>query len=215
MKIIEEILAMFPDTTAEEWHKYSFGGGWVHKDAYVESEVYISDAVIRGGIYHGGHFFGGNFLGGYFRGGNFHDGNFHDGDFYGGTFYDGTFYRGKFYSGDFYDGTFCDGIFHGGYFRDGDFYGGNFLDGNYLGGSFDGGTWRSSPAQMVGRRWTTNQCDVDKIKCGCEIHTFDEWLNPEFMEEIFTEKQLTDDEKEEYRAHILHCIAMAKFVDVK
>ena len=48
-KTIEEILAIFTGTQAEDWHKHANGGGWVYKNATVDATAYIGpDARVTG-----------------------------------------------------------------------------------------------------------------------------------------------------------------------
>jgi len=49
MKTIDEILKMFPDTKAKNWHQHPNGGGWVLDTADVSPTAYIGpDALIHG-----------------------------------------------------------------------------------------------------------------------------------------------------------------------
>jgi len=38
---IEQVLRMYPNTVASDWHKHSNGGGWVYKTARVDDSVYL------------------------------------------------------------------------------------------------------------------------------------------------------------------------------
>lgn len=107
-------------------------------------------------------------------------------------------------------------ILRGGTFYGGVFYGGTFYRGEFRRGVFSNSDaiWHDSPPQLTGRRWSTHQANVDTVRCGCEEHTFDEWKDAEFMEKTFNKNWLTPQEKEEYKASILFCIEMAKFVKV-
>ena len=38
---IQEILKLFPNTTAAEWHQHSKGGGWVQNTAFVSGDAQV------------------------------------------------------------------------------------------------------------------------------------------------------------------------------
>ena len=40
---IQEILKLFPNTTAAEWHQHSNGGGWVQNTAFVSGDAQVFD----------------------------------------------------------------------------------------------------------------------------------------------------------------------------
>jgi len=154
---IDDAVATFSGTTADDWRELPHGAV-AHRDAAISDDAEVcGPAVFRGGWFRGGWFYGGTFHDGWFydgtfrggwfydgtfRGGTFHDGTFDGGTFYGGTFHDGWFYGGTFDGGTFHDGTFRGGTFRGGTFHDGTFRGGWFHGGTFDGGTFDGGTFR-------------------------------------------------------------------------
>ena len=48
-RTIEEILEMFPDTTAKDWGQHPNGGGWVKKTVNIDASAYIGEAAIVSG----------------------------------------------------------------------------------------------------------------------------------------------------------------------
>ncbi len=49
MKTIEQVLELFPNTFAEDWHQHNNGKGWVYFTAKVEKSAYIGgNAQVSG-----------------------------------------------------------------------------------------------------------------------------------------------------------------------
>uniref|UniRef100_A0A6M3L6R1 Uncharacterized protein n=1 Tax=viral metagenome TaxID=1070528 RepID=A0A6M3L6R1_9ZZZZ len=109
MATIDEAVALFPETTAEDWR-------------VCDSAVAHRDAVLRGAVLLGGVFRRGMYLGGVFHGGVYHDGVFRGGAFHGGVFRGGEYHGGVFRRGEYHDGVFHGGMYHGGVFHGGEFY---------------------------------------------------------------------------------------------
>jgi hypothetical protein len=105
---IEEVLALYPDTTLSQWSDHPNGGGYVHIDAIVNEDCLVSQAaIVRGGTV-----LGGGVVAGIVEGGVM----------YGGTIYGGRFCGGVMWSGDLVGGTILGGCIQGGTIEDGDIY---------------------------------------------------------------------------------------------
>ncbi len=127
----------------------------------------------------------------------------------------GVIRGGEIIGGVIRGGEIIGGVIWGGEIRGGEIWGGEIRGGVIRGGVIWGGVWINSPAQVVGIKWSTNQCSPDSIRCGCEIHTAKEWLSRGFMTKTFNRNGLTLSEKKQYKEAILFCISQMKYVDCK
>jgi len=101
MKTIEQILAIYSDTTAEQWSQHPNGGGWVHSSAKLVAKVYFgSEAIARGGDIWGGVIRGGVIRGGVITGGVIWGGVIWGGVIWGGVIRGGVIRGGEIWGGE-------------------------------------------------------------------------------------------------------------------
>jgi len=60
-----------------------------------------------------------------------------------------------------------------------------------------GGDWTINPISILGSVHHIAQCDTDKIRIGCKILTFDEWL--QYYQQIGRKNLYTDMQIKEYK----------------
>ncbi len=199
MRTLKQIISQYGGSTSD-WsqHENEDGakGAWVHVRTRIYGKYKSStDAVIIGGVIRGGEIIGGVIRGGEIIG--------------------GVIWGGEIRGGEIWGGEIIGGVIWGGEIRGGEIWGGEIRGGVIRGGVIWGGVWINSPAQVVGIKWSTNQCSPDSIRCGCEIHTAKEWLSRGFMTKTFNRNGLTLSEKKQYKEAILFCISQMKYVDCK
>ena len=197
MKTIDNILAEFIQTLANEWTTHPNGGGWVHKDAKVSGTAFVGlDAVIRCGEINGG---------------EIHSGNIYRGNIYGGKIYGGTIYKVTIYGGKIYGGTMIGGEIHGGTINGGTMYGGNIYggtinggeiyDGNIRGGTINGGIWFRSPLVVLGSRDEFTNTKPGYIATECRCKPFAWWQSKE-AEDFAKDEGYDNASLKEYKAII-------------
>jgi len=71
-----------------------------------------------------------------------------------------------------------------------------------------GGRWTENPITIIGSLHNVCQCDTNKIKIGCHVLTFDEWL--EEYERIGKLNKYTDKQIKEYKMFIKLIIKLNK-----
>jgi len=156
MKTIEQILAIYSDTTAEQWSQHPNGGGWVHSSAKLVAKVYFgSEAIARGG----------DIWGGVIRGGVIT----------GGVIWGGVIWGGVIRGGVIRGGVITGGVIWGGVIWGGVIWGGVIRGGVIRGGEIWGGEWQTSPLFIVGSRHTLTHTKPGHIAIGCNVHTIDVW----------------------------------------